>query len=467
MVGGGTTGLVAAHEMLRRDPDLDVTVLEADGRLGGQVRAIDAGGVRFDVGAEAIHLGAPAASRIVRELGLADRVLGSRPGSSLLVTRRGLVPLPAGVGPAGPTKVRPVLESRILSAGGLIRAGLEPLHCRKHPADISVGDFVAGRFGEEVADAFVDPLLGNLHSGDVFALGLHSTAKTLRATASEGTSLLVKALRKPARGHSPAGGPTPGGAPATPRFPMFASWDEGLEALVEALGASIRSRATIRLNCPVTGLVRAGGGWDVETSAGTLHADDVVVAVGPAATASLLGPHSPATRAAMEAVPTASVATVVLGYPRDAARRNAALRDSNGLLLNRHQSRVLKAMTNMGRKWPMCDAAPWHLVRVSVGRSTNSIADDLGDAEMIDQVVSELAAIIGIDATPEFAEVVRWPRAMPQLGVGHQVRLAAARAELAEVGGLHLAGAAADGLGLGNTIGSGVAVAEKLVPDPR
>ncbi len=454
VVGGGITGLVAAYELLRRDPSLQVTILEASERLGGQIRAIDAAGVRLDVGAEAIHLGTPAAARLVQELGLAPTIVGSRPGTSLLLTRRGLVPLPAGVGPAGPTSIKPVLDSGILSPAGLARAGLEPLKCHKHPADISVGDFVNQRFGHEVVDAFVDPLLGNLHSGDVYQLGLHATAKSLRPAASKGASLLVKAMRKPKRRPASDG----------PHYPMFASWPRGLEELVGALAASLQGRAAIRLNTQVTSIARAHHGFTLETAQGALAADAVIVATGPAASASLLARLSAATATAMMAVPTASVATVVLGYDRDAAAANTALRESNGLLLNQHQSHVLKAMTNMARKWPMCDAATCHLIRVSVGRAGSTVADELDDADMIAAVIRELADLLDLRATPQFAQVARWPHAMPQLGVGHVERIAAARAELETVGAIQIAGAPVDGLGLSSTIASGAAAAERLTP---
>ncbi len=454
IVGGGVTGLVAARQILRDRPETTVTVLEGSERLGGQVLAIDVGGVAVDVGAEAIHLGAPAAADLVRALGLDATVIAARRGQSMLLTRRGLRPLPAGVGPTGPTQVAPVLRSGILSWHAVVRAGLEPLTRRPQASDVAVGDFVRGRFGREVADTFVDPLLGNLHSGDVHRLSLRATAKQLVPVAESGTSLLLRALRKPT--------PPPRRPDAPAPLPMFASWPGGLGALVDALTSSLAGHATVRTGVRAEAIVRAGDAWRVDTSDGPVEADAVVVAVGPRPAAALLGPHSPAVARAMEAVDTASVATVVLAYEREAAEKNAVLRDANGLLLNSHQSGVLKAMTNMSRKWPL-DHPSWHIVRVSVGRAGSRVAVDLSDPQMLASASRELASLIGLSATPVFATVVRWPDAMPQLTVGHVERMAAARADLAGIPGLHLAGSAADGLGLTSTIASGVQVARTLV----
>ena len=52
MVGAGLSGLVAAYRLVQAGAD--VIVLEARKRIGGRVWRIDAGGLPFDAGAEAI-----------------------------------------------------------------------------------------------------------------------------------------------------------------------------------------------------------------------------------------------------------------------------------------------------------------------------------------------------------------------------------------------------------------------------
>ncbi|MBW4968786.1 hypothetical protein KZZ04_20880, partial [Pseudoalteromonas sp. CR1] len=68
------------------------------------------------------------------------------------------------------------------------------------------------------------------------------------------------------------------------------------------------------------------------------------------------------------------------------------------------------------------------------------------DAGLAGRIHRDLAEVTGLAAEPVGSLVTRWPGAFPQLEVGHAARMAAVRARLAG-SGLHLAGAAVDGLG--------------------
>ncbi|CAI9402618.1 protoporphyrinogen oxidase [Aestuariimicrobium sp. T2.26MG-19.2B] len=472
IVGGGLTGLVAARQLAAT---CQVTVLEASDRVGGQLEAIEAprrggGTVRVDVGAESMHLGAPHVAALVRELGLADEVVGARPGTSALLSRGRLVPLPAGVGPAGPTQVWPVVKSGVMSTRGLLRAGLEPIKARRRiTGNISVGAFIGHRFGVEVVERFVEPLLGNLHSGNVHGLGVAETAPQLVPVVTQGRSLLLQALRTSWRKRSRLRGPHAGAAgdrPTASALPLFASLPGGLTTLVDALvsGAGF----TVRTNTPATALERDGDGWLVRSGDEVFPADQVVLATPAGVTHDLTRTLCREVGLAMAWVRRASVATVVLGYDRADAATNDVLTRYNGLMLSPAQTITAKAMTNLGRKWPTLDEAEHHLVRVSVGRSTHQLATSLSDEELVARCTSELAALTGLTAHPSFSAVVRYPQGMPQLGPGHLGRIARARASLADAApGVHLAGSAVDGLGIGSTVKAGRAVADEVLAFAR
>ncbi|WP_392507611.1 protoporphyrinogen oxidase [Naumannella halotolerans] len=443
VIGGGLTGLTTAWAL--RDADLQVTVLESSDRIGGQLHSLapaELNGALIDVGAESVHLGAPHLAKLVTELGLRDEVVTAEPGSSRLLTRRGLRPLPAGVGPTGPTRLGPVLRSGIVPVPGLLRAGLEPLFARPVTEDISVGDFVRRRFGSAITEIFVDPLLGNLHAGDVDRLSLAAVAPTLAPMATTGRSMLLR--RRP-----PASG-----------APMFASWPQGLARLVDGLAA--QAGAEVRTGTPATGLRREGSGWVVQTAEEELVADQVVLAVPQSALKGLIGTHFPAAAELLAQTRTADVATIALAYPSAAAEQL----EGNGVLLRTDSGRVLKAATWLSRKWARLAGPDQFLVRASAGRVGSSVLDELDDAALAARIHRDLQETTGLRVTPRASVVTRWPEAFPQLEVGHRARIAQVREQL-RGSGLLLAGAPVDGLGISATVRSALSAADEVLTGAR
>ncbi|WP_409485001.1 protoporphyrinogen oxidase [Arsenicicoccus dermatophilus] len=453
VIGGGVTGLLAARRLAQAGST--VTVLEAGGRLGGQVCTIDLAGRRVELGAEAVHLASPPVVALVRELGLEDSMIRSNPGATWLATRRGLRRLPQGVGPTGPTQLMPVVRSGIISVPGLARAALEPLVARRHrvEGDLSVGRFVRERFGREIAEAFVDPMLGGLHSGDIDRLSLRSASPMLARVAESGRSLTLS-VRTRRTG--------PSVAPS-----MFATWPGGLDTLVDALLAGtdvqVRCGQSVRSVMPEPDGARA-----VTLASGQVHrADAVVLAVNAAVAARLLEPACPDAAAALAQVRSATLATALVAVPRADAQACDAVRTGTGVMIPSTLGLRLKAATFLSSKWPQHAPTPEHdtvLLRLSAGRAGSSLVDDHTDDELLTMMLTDLATLTGLRTTPVTTLVHRWPGTAPQLEVGHGERLGAARAALArDLPGVALAGASIDGSGISGCVTSAEQAARHLL----
>lgn len=124
VIGGGITGLVAARRLA--DAGQAVTLYEAGSRLGGQVRTEEILGHAVDVGAESLHLAGPT-SQLLDQVGLTERLVTAEPSFVWIWDGAKRRRLPAGMGPAGPTRMWPIVRSGALSPLAMIRAGLEPL----------------------------------------------------------------------------------------------------------------------------------------------------------------------------------------------------------------------------------------------------------------------------------------------------------------------------------------------------
>ncbi|GAB76860.1 oxygen-dependent protoporphyrinogen oxidase [Austwickia chelonae] len=509
VVGGGITGLTTARRLALAGHR--VTLYESDHRLGGQILTVDIPrprpghtssdqddppppGVPVDLGAEAMHTMAPQGVALLKELGLFDERIVARAGESYLWTPRGRRRLPAGVGPAGPTRLRPVLASRVMSLPGLLRAGMEPVAARLRSApqlgpgqDVAVGEFVAGRFGRQVVDRFVDPLLGGLHSGDVHQLSLRATTPTLVSAAAQGRSLMplkvgdlprrvagaVTRLLPPARREKVVAALPRAFAPAPPRTAPrmdFLSWRGGLREVVDRLLAEVDVEVVLGARVETVEAAPGGGEsaprprrYRLTTSEGVTEADAVVLAVPANAARELLQPVLPRAADTLAQTRISSTVTVLLGFPAQEVAGVPGLQ-ANGLLVPSTTGTLLKAMTSLSAKWPQHGGGDLHLVRLSAGRDGQDLVDRLDDRELVERLLADLREFTGLSVAPTLVRVQRWPQGLPQLTVGHLDRVADIRAEIDEhLPGVVLAGASYDGIGLAACIASANTAAEQLV----
>ncbi|MEI6045718.1 MAG: FAD-dependent oxidoreductase, partial [Chloroflexota bacterium] len=78
IVGGGITGLAAAWELQQQG--LKYILLEASDRLGGKLNTEEVDGFILEGGADSFVAMKPAGWQLCKELGIADRVIGTNDG---------------------------------------------------------------------------------------------------------------------------------------------------------------------------------------------------------------------------------------------------------------------------------------------------------------------------------------------------------------------------------------------------
>jgi protoporphyrinogen/coproporphyrinogen III oxidase len=432
VVGGGLTGLATAWHLRG---DAEVTVLEADDRVGGQIRTVEHAGVPFDVGADAFLARQPEAEALARAAGFGDDdLVAPATGQVHLWVRERLRPLPDGTVLGAPTDLCAVARARVLSPLGLARAACEPLVPRRRVVgDRAVADLVTERFGREVADVLVEPLLGGVYAGNADQLSAQAAAPAVWAAARSHRSLTrgLRAHRARIAGDE---------------RPVFLTLRGGLGTLVERLADDLG--ASVRTSSEVTELMHRGDhGWAVTTANGVTHpADQLVLALPARRAATLLSRQVKAVARELSGIRAASVGVVALAYePADARDRVVG----SGVLVPRTEGRTIKAATFSSSKWPHHADRDHVLVRASVGRIDERAALAMADDELLDRVDAELRWATGIRAPAVQRRLIRWTDALPQYDVGHVQRVDRIRRALRDAPpGLHLAGASYDGVGL-------------------
>ena len=342
-----------------------------------------------------------------------------------------------------PARLGPVVRSGLLSPVGVARAGLDLVLPRTPVGDdAAVGQLIAARFGRQVADRLVEPLLGSIHAAPIADLSAAATAPQILATARRSRSLL-RALR--------AGAP---GGSAAPAGPIFATPRRGTGAIVERLVEGLRDSGAAWHTDEVRRVAPHAAGVDVDGG----HFDGVVLAVGAPAAARLLGEAAPAGLGAVEST------TVVLVTMSFAAADLPVPEGVNGFLVPAGEGRLVTACSFGSNKWPHWADAGTTLLRVSTGRHGDDRASRLDDAALAERLADEVTTALGRRATPRQVRVSRWPGAFPYYRTGHVQRAAAIEDELATRSRrVSLAGSSYRGAGIPACIASGRRAARQLL----
>src|SRR5579871_4513132 len=175
IIGGGISGLSTAYYLSQAG--VPSTLIESRGRLGGVIQSEQIGGCVVEGGPDSFISMKPAAMQLIRELGMEDEVIGSNDHLRITYVWKGgrLVPLPDGLQLMVPTKLMPLLTTRLLSWGTKVRMGMELFHPPgRHPEDQSVAQFVTAHFGPEAVDYLAEPLLSGIYGGSPSALSINA-----------------------------------------------------------------------------------------------------------------------------------------------------------------------------------------------------------------------------------------------------------------------------------------------------
>ncbi|HEX2904249.1 MAG TPA: protoporphyrinogen oxidase [Jatrophihabitans sp.] len=458
VVGAGISGLAATRRLHQLRPEAEIVLYEAAERAGGKLRRVEVGGARIDVGAESMLVRRPEAVTLASELGL-DQI-HPRTTSALLRNRGGNRLLPARTVMGIPADLDALERADVVSAQTLDRIAAEPADQPALEGDVSVGELVADRFGDEVVDRLVEPLLGGVYAGRARAISTQAALPALYRRLHEQGGSLRAAVQ--------AGLPPASPVPPTAAAPVFASLPGGLARLAESIAADGSFRLV--LGTPVRRISRTASGFRLELGAASgfssampavsavAEVDGVVLATPAGKTATLLAELAPVAAAELAGIETASMAIVTLAF---AGR--PALPAGSGLLIPAVEGLACKAMTFSSQKWPGVGAdAGVFLLRASLGRAGDERTLQYEDAELVSIMRRELAQLTGVTAEPVDQHVQRWGGALPQYAVGHVDRVERIRHAVAAVPGLAVCGASYDGVGIPACIASARLAADRV-----
>jgi len=458
VIGGGVSGLAAAHHAVEaageRDVALDLPLLEARDRLGGTIGTERVDGFTIESGPDSFLSEKPWALALCRRLGVEHRLIRTDDRFRKTFVWHGghLHALPDGFQLLAPTRFAPFVTSRLFSWPGKLRMALDLIKPRGTGDDESLGAFVRRRLGAEALERVAQPLVAGIYTADPDELSLAATMPRSRELERDERSLILGMWRAARR--------TPQAGTSGARWSLFVTFKDGMSELTETLAERLPPGAAV-LEQRVTGITRHAARWRVATSDGTtIVADALIVAVEAHAAARLLRYVDPQLAALLGEIPYASSATVSLGYRRADVPHPL---DGFGFVVPRAEGRAILACTFSSVKYAGRAPEGYVLLRCFLGGATNAAMLEGDDATLLARAREDLRAALGVTAEPVLTRVGRHPASMPQYHLGHLARVDAIKRRLDALPGLVLAGGAYRGVGIADCVRSGEAAAERAL----
>ncbi len=474
IIGAGITGLTAAFYL--KHAGWNVTVFEASDRAGGVIQSVRKDGFLAEFGPNTILETSPKIAQIIRDAGLEARKLATDPKAEARFVVRYGRPIEMPGSPLG------FFTTPLFTAKAKFAVLREPfIKPRRDGVEESIGQFVVRRFNQEFLDHAIDALVAGIYAGDPNKLSLPHAFPKLKAL-EDNYGSMIKGQIFGARDRKKSG------EVAKDRAAKF-SFDEGLQVLPDTLAKGLGE--ALKLNTPVTKLTQTSDGWRVTYSEGrvtrvpnqtdgdsqrsslrSIEANfDKVIYCGTAyklaellvepltPTLSPFGGEREKKFSTFAEISYPPVSAVVLGFRREDVAHSS---QGFGMLIPKIEGFKILGTIFSSALFP--NRAPaGHITLTSyIGGARYPELGLLSPEKLVEATLADLRVLLGVKGNPVFTHTKTWPQAIPQYNVGYGKY----RDLLTEIErtapNLFFAGHYRDGVSLGDSIVSGVNIAEKL-----
>ncbi|MDA8196773.1 MAG: protoporphyrinogen oxidase [Actinomycetota bacterium] len=454
IIGGGLAGVATAAYLVEGGVSpSEIAIFERDARLGGKVETAFFGDRPVDLGPDAFLTRTQDAIGFAEMVGIGDRLIRPSVFSASIYAKGRLHKVPSGIMLGVPVNFKEFFSSAsMISLAGKLRAAADfVLPKSQLGEDYTVSELVGKRFGREVEEMLVEPMLGGINAGSTKDLGIEAVAPMIKNAykKSPGRSLTKNLVSA-----------SPKSSTATPAQVPFGSFSNGLSELIDATikyvdGISIYEGVT------VAEVTEDPNGVRVQTTDGTTYNFDKVVLASPAFSAhQILQNISSEARRGLSSIDFASVGVVLLRYRKDSIR---AQMNGSGVLVPMSNNFLMTATTYASRKWGHISSDEYEIFKVSVGRFRDTRFLQMNDEQIVEKVSREIEEILKIDSSPDLTLLKRWDKALPQFRPYHREMVASIRGAVEANQRVALAGASYDGVGIPSCIASARSAAQRLL----
>lgn len=439
IIGAGISGLSLAAWLKKAGKE--VLILDKKKVPGGNLKSEQQEDFVIDFGPNSVVINNQPFEELIEMAGLQDEVLATNPeGNKRYILKddelHELKPHPAALA-----------KSKLFSAIAKLRVLKEPfIKPLDESEDETIAEFIIRRFGKQVLDYAVNPVVAGIFAGNPEKLSLKAALPMLHEMEVKHGSIL-KAIRQ--AGKKGVG----------PR--RIVNFKEGVNQLPQALANIIGEALT--MEAEVKSLGKGETGYQVSyiqhDKTQTIDASQVVIATPAYWTAKLIEPFNGQLSRSLKAIEYPPVMILHVAYSEKEIGR--AL-DSFGFLVpekeGKHFLGAIWVSTIFENRAPEGQAS--FVLFVGGGRQPDLAK--LPIEEVVSKVLPEFEQVMHIKGEPLSVRHHLWERAIPQYYIGHLSKMESVDEFEAANPGLHLLANYRGGIAVGDCVKNAFSLYQKL-----
>ena len=442
IVGGGISGLSLAYFLLKKKPDLDIKIIEAENKAGGKIVSENISSFLCEAGVNGFLNNKPSTIALANELGI-EPLMGSEHSKVRYILIDGQLKKV----PEDPLKF---FASSLLSLRGKIRMigeyFIPPL---KEDIDESVQSFVSRRVGTEFYEKLIDPMSTGIYAGDPTKMSMKSCFPKVYWLEKKYGGLIkgLIALKKEKKNVETA-----------PKS-MLMSFRNGMVELIQSLENKLASK--ILKNKKLLDITLNNGLYNLYMAEGEyLQATKIVLACPAHESANIVKEFDKELGKLLASIPYPPLSVVAFGFKTEQIGFGTGL---YGFLVPHREKRKILGCLFDSTIFPNRAPQGYVLLRTMIGGMRSPELALLPDEKLIETALSELRDILSIKGNPEFIKIFRWQRAIPQYQVGHEEKLRKIDERLKSFPGFYLTGNAYRGVSVNDCIQNSIELADKFL----
>lgn len=451
VIGGGITGLTAAFYLQRKaqlnNLPIEVVLIESSLRLGGKIQTLRKDGFIIERGPESFLDYNNSVRDLAKDLGIEQKMMKNNNGLTYVAVGSNLYPIPNNF-MFGSLEVSSFITSGLFSLTGKIRAAGDLLLPKTRDLeDEPIGDFFRRRFGKEVVENLVEPLLAGTFAGDIDHLSIKSMFPQFYQLEKKHRSLIL-GLKKS------------GEALRKEHIESYQTFENGLETLVETLESQLSPNSILK-GVKVESIDKLNDGTIqlFSNNMAPIKCDAVIMTTPFNVTKDIFTSYG-----LLEHTPImqyATIATVTMAFKQGEVEK---YQDAMNFFVSRNSDFAITTCTWCNHKWENVAPEGYDLLRVYIGRVGDEAIVELSDSDIEKTVLNDLERAIGLTEAPIFTVVSRWKQSMPQYTVGHEKRMESMKEQLEEeFPNVKLVGSSYEGISVPDCVSQGKSVADEML----